>query len=118
MMLADARSGAASQPNPAGSPDIVVILLDDIGFADAATFGGVARTPAIDRLAGQGLRYNNFNVAGVCSPTRAAVQMDNDSGAYWGDFGIGRAYGSPVSEAFTPPFAWTGTLHEVRVELK
>ncbi|WP_394728911.1 arylsulfatase [Altererythrobacter sp. GH1-8] len=58
---------------PEGAPNIVVILLDDIGFADTSTFGGIAETPALDRLAARGLRYNNFNVTAMCSPTRAAL---------------------------------------------
>jgi arylsulfatase len=58
---------------PPGAPNIVLILLDDIGFADASTFGGEAQTPQLDRLASRGLRYNNFNTTGTCSPTRAAL---------------------------------------------
>ncbi len=58
---------------PKGAPNIVVILLDDIGFADASTFGGFAETPELDRIAKSGLRYNNFNVTAMCSPTRASL---------------------------------------------
>jgi arylsulfatase A-like enzyme len=58
---------------PAGAPNIVLILLDDIGFADTSTFGGIAQTPELSKLAAQGLRYNNFNTAASCSPTRAAL---------------------------------------------
>ncbi|MFA5058403.1 MAG: arylsulfatase [Opitutaceae bacterium] len=58
---------------PAGAPNIVLILLDDIGFADTSTFGGVAQTPELDKLAARGLRYNNFNTTAMCSPTRAAL---------------------------------------------
>lgn len=58
---------------PSGAPNIVLILLDDIGFADTGTFGGMAYTPELDRLAAQGLRYNNFHTTGLCSPTRAAL---------------------------------------------
>jgi len=64
-----------SQPPkaPINAPNIILILLDDIGFADTSTFGGVAQTPELDRLSAQGLRYINFNVTGTCSPTRAAL---------------------------------------------
>jgi arylsulfatase A-like enzyme len=55
------------------APNIVLILLDDIGFADTSTFGGVAQAPELDKLAAQGLRYNNFNTTSMCSPTRAAL---------------------------------------------
>jgi len=58
---------------PKGAPNIVIILWDDIGFADTSTFGGTAQTPELDRLAAQGLRYINFNVTSMCSPTRAAL---------------------------------------------
>src|SRR5262245_24882172 len=54
-------------------PNIVLILLDDVGFADTGTFGGAIETPELDKLAADGLRYNNFNTASMCSPTRAAL---------------------------------------------
>jgi len=57
----------------AGAPNIVLILLDDIGFADTSTFGGLAQTPELDKLAARGLRYVHFNTTGLCSPTRAAL---------------------------------------------
>ncbi|HET8883751.1 MAG TPA: sulfatase-like hydrolase/transferase, partial [Solimonas sp.] len=58
---------------PANAPNIVVILLDDVGFAASSTFGGPVQTPVLQALAGEGLRYNNFNVTPLCSPTRAAL---------------------------------------------
>src|SRR5687768_16686687 len=58
---------------PGEAPNIVVILLDDIGFADTSTFGGLAQTPELDKLAAGGLRYNNFHTTALCSPTRAAL---------------------------------------------
>jgi len=58
---------------PKDAPNVVVILLDDIGFADTSTFGGVSQTPELDKLAARGLRYNNFNTTSMCSPTRAAL---------------------------------------------
>jgi arylsulfatase len=54
-------------------PNILLIILDDVGFGDTSTFGGPAQTPALDALAAQGLRYNHFHTAGLCSPTRAAL---------------------------------------------
>src|SRR4026209_2360988 len=50
---------------PTNAPNIILILLDDIGFADTSTFGGVAQTPELNKLAAQGLRYINFNVTGT-----------------------------------------------------
>jgi len=55
-----------------GSPNVVVILLDDVGFADLGCFGSEIPTPAIDALAAGGLRYANFRTCAMCSPTRAA----------------------------------------------
>jgi arylsulfatase len=58
---------------PAGAPNVVVVLLDDFGFGQASTFGGAIEMPALDRLAAEGLRYNNFHVTALCSPTRVAL---------------------------------------------
>ena len=58
---------------PAGAPNIVLILVDDVGFGATSTFGGPIPTPAFDKLASEGLRYNNFHVNSLCSPTRAAL---------------------------------------------
>lgn len=64
--------GAIAQPR-AARPNIVVIVLDDVGFSDLGAFGGEIRTPAIDQLARDGLRYNRFDSKAVCTPTRAAL---------------------------------------------
>ncbi|MEK9838705.1 MAG: sulfatase-like hydrolase/transferase [Ilumatobacter sp.] len=56
-----------------GSPDVVVILLDDTGFAQLGCFGSEIDTPNIDALAADGLRFTNFHVTPLCSPTRAAL---------------------------------------------
>jgi len=58
---------------PKGAPNVVLILIDDLGFGQPGTFGGPAATPSLDSLAAQGLRYNRFHTVGVCSPTRAAL---------------------------------------------
>ncbi|MEB2343690.1 MAG: arylsulfatase [Deltaproteobacteria bacterium] len=58
---------------PAGAPNVLVVLIDDAGFGNPSTFGGPVRTPTLDRLAAQGLRYNRFHVTALCSPTRAAL---------------------------------------------
>lgn len=58
---------------PKGSPNVVVILLDDMGFAHLGCFGSVIETPNFDRLAAQGLRYTNFHTTALCSPTRACL---------------------------------------------
>jgi arylsulfatase A-like enzyme len=58
---------------PAGSPNVIWIVLDDVGFGASSTFGGVINTPTFDSLAANGLRYTNFHTAGICAPTRAAL---------------------------------------------
>ena len=58
---------------PDGAPNIVVVVLDDVGFAQLGCFGGAIATPNIDRLAAEGARYNRFHVTAVCSSTRACV---------------------------------------------
>ena len=58
---------------PEGAPNILLILTDDVGFGASSTFGGQIPTPAMDRLAKSGLRYNQFHTTALCSPTRAAL---------------------------------------------
>ncbi len=58
---------------PANAPNIVVIMLDDVGPALPSAFGGVINTPTLSRLADQGVSYNRFHNAAMCSPTRAAL---------------------------------------------
>jgi arylsulfatase len=58
---------------PKGAPNVLIILLDDVGFGQAGTFGGPVPTPTLDRIARGGLRYNRFHTAALCSPTRAAL---------------------------------------------
>src|SRR4249919_2865410 len=58
---------------PKGAPNVLLIMTDDVGFAAPSTFGGVIPTPAMDRIAAQGLRYTDFHSTALCSPTRAAL---------------------------------------------
>jgi arylsulfatase len=58
---------------PAGSPNVLLILLDDVGFGMASTFGGPVSTPHLDQLASNGLKYNRFHTTALCSPTRGAL---------------------------------------------
>jgi len=72
--LGESEAWWPSRPQPsAGAPNVVVILLDDLGFSHLGCFGSTIDTPNIDRLAADGLRYTNFHVTPVCSPTRAAL---------------------------------------------
>lgn len=83
-LLADARlavgSDAASQRDPgwrprrrARQPDIVIVVLDDVGFADLGCYGAEHETSCIDSLAAAGTRFNNFHVTALCAPTRACL---------------------------------------------
>jgi arylsulfatase len=58
---------------PKGAPNIIVVLLDDVGFGASSPFGGPINTPTLDRLAKHGLRYTRFHTTALCSPTRAAL---------------------------------------------
>ena len=58
---------------PKGAPNVLLIMTDDVGFAAESTFGGPIPAPHLDRLAANGLIYNRFNTAAMCSPTRAAL---------------------------------------------
>ncbi len=58
---------------PQGAPNVLIWLIDDAGFAQIGSFGGLIETPTIDRLAETGLRYNNFHTTALCSASRAAL---------------------------------------------
>ncbi|WP_235829551.1 sulfatase-like hydrolase/transferase, partial [Croceicoccus estronivorus] len=70
---APSPSAAYQRHAPAGAPNVVLVLLDDVGFGAASTFGGPAVTRALDELANEGLRYNRFHTTAICSPTRASL---------------------------------------------
>ena len=75
----DAKDPATSFPPieplrpPEGAPNVLVILLDDVGFAASSAFGGPISTPTAERLAANGLKYNRFHTTALCSPTRQAL---------------------------------------------
>lgn len=59
-------------------PNFLVIVADDLGFSDVGCFGGEIRTPNIDKLANNGLRFTDFHAAAACSPTRAMIMTGTD----------------------------------------
>lgn len=63
----------APQRLPKGAPNILIVLIDDVGFGVADTFGGEVHTPTLTKLANEGLKYNAFHTTSICSPTRAAL---------------------------------------------
>ncbi|MGA3114111.1 MAG: arylsulfatase [Syntrophobacteraceae bacterium] len=58
---------------PAGAPNVLIVLIDDMGFGQSSAFGGPIHMPTVDRLANGGLRYNQFHTTALCSPTRMAL---------------------------------------------
>ncbi len=75
----DARDPSATFPPiaplrpPAGAPNVLVVLLDDVGFGASSAFGGPCRTPTAERLAANGLRLSRFHTTALCAPTRQAL---------------------------------------------
>jgi len=90
---------------PEGAPNVIIFLLDDVGFAQVGSFGALINTPAIDRLAGNGLRYNNFHTTSLCSPSRATLM----AGRFPHTIGLGShaltAMGFPGYNAMVPESA-------------
>ena len=58
---------------PANAPNVLIVLIDDMGFGQSSAFGGPVQMPTVERLASAGLRYNHFHTTALCSPTRAAL---------------------------------------------
>ncbi len=90
------------RPHP-DAPNVLILLLDDVGFAQLGqSFGGLIETPNIDRLAANGLRFNNFHTTALCSPSRASLM----AGRYPHNIGLGShaltAMGFPGYNAILP----------------
>src|SRR5512145_616605 len=58
---------------PTGAPNILIVLLDDVGFGASSAFGGPCHTPNAERLAARGLKYTRFHTTALCAPTRSAL---------------------------------------------
>lgn len=85
-----------------GSPNVVVIMLDDVGFSTSGTFGGLAETPAFDKLARKGLKYNNFHTTAICAPSRAALLTGrNHHSVHMGHF-TETAFDAPGYDGYMP----------------
>ena len=88
-----------------GSPNVIIFLLDDTGFGQIGSFGGLINTPNIDRLAENGLRFNNFHTTALCSPSRATLMAGRNPHK----IGLGShaltAMGFPGYNAIVPPSA-------------
>jgi len=98
---------------PAGAPNVVWILLDDVGYGAAGTFGGLIQTPTFDSLAQGGLRYTNFHTCAICAPTRSALLTGRNSASVHesGFSHIGASAGFPGWDGRVP--ATAGTIAEI-----
>ncbi len=95
-------SCGSSEPSPAAArPNIILIMADDLGFSDLGCYGSEIRTPNLDRLAAEGLRFRNFYNTGRCCPTRASLL----TGLYAHQAGVGHM----VADRGTP--AYRGELN-------
>ena len=87
------------------APNVIIFLLDDTGFAQIGSFGGLIETPNIDQLANDGLRFNNFHTTALCSPSRASLMAGRNPHS----IGLGShaltAMGFPGYNAVMPPSA-------------
>jgi arylsulfatase len=92
------------EPAP-DAPNVIIFLLDDVGFAQIGSFGSLIETPNIDRLADNGLRFNNFHTTALCSPSRASLMAGRNPHS----IGLGShaltAMGFPGYNAVMPPSA-------------
>ena len=96
---------------PDGAPNVVLVMLDDVGFGAFSAFGGPVPSPGLDRIVERGLCYNQFHTTGLCSPSRAAlITGRNHHSAHMG--GIGEiAYGYPGYDGIIPKS--TATIAEI-----
>jgi arylsulfatase A-like enzyme len=113
-ITADSKEWWPKNPTAAeGSPNVVWILLDDVGYGASSAFGGLIETPTFDSLANQGLRYTNFHTCAICAPTRAALLTGRNSHAV----GMG-AFAHKVLSAGFPSYngripSSAGTIAEI-----
>lgn len=116
---------------PEGAPNILVILIDDVGPGTASTYGGEIHTPTLDRVAGLGVSYNRFHSTAMCSPTRAALltgrnhtrvgngqicEMANDWDGFSGTIPRSSATGAEVLKAYGYKTGAWGKWHNTPAE--
>jgi len=92
---------------PAGAPNVLIVVLDDTGFAQLGCFGSDIATPNLDRLAARGLRYHRFHVTALCSPTRACILTGRNHHAVGMGFLTDIPTGFPGYSTRIPPSAAT-----------
>ena len=87
---------------PAGAPNVLLIMTDDVGFGASSTFGGAIPTPSFDKLAAHGIKYNRFHTTALCSPTRASlISGRNHHNAHTGII-MERSLGYPGYDSVMP----------------
>jgi len=98
---------------PAGAPNVIWILIDDVGYGAAGTFGGLIDTPTWDALANNGLRYTNFHTCAICAPTRSALLTGRNSASVHesGFSHVSASAGFPGWDGRVPAAA--GTIAEI-----
>jgi len=98
---------------PGAAPNVVWILIDDVGFGAPAAFGGLIQTPTLDNLANNGLRYTNFHTTAICAPTRSALLTGRNSASVHesGFSHISASAGFPGWDGRVP--ATAGTIAEI-----
>jgi len=98
---------------PAGAPNVVWILIDDVGYGAAGAFGGLIQTPTFDNLANNGLRYTNFHTCAICAPTRSALLTGRNSASVHesGFSHVSASAGFPGWDGRVP--ATAGTIAEI-----
>jgi arylsulfatase A-like enzyme len=78
--LAESKESWTKPPvAPKGAPNVLWVLLDDVGFGATSTLGGIINTPTFDTLANEGLKYTNFHTTAICAPTRSALLTGRNS---------------------------------------
>jgi arylsulfatase A-like enzyme len=106
--LADSVPAFTPVPRPPrGAPNVVLVVLDDLGFGQLGCFGSDLVTPTIDRLAADGARYNRFHVTALCSPTRACLLTGRNHHAVGMGFLTDVPSGFPGYDGRIPPSAAT-----------
>ncbi|TXI51824.1 MAG: arylsulfatase [Mycobacterium sp.] len=106
--IADSTPEFTPRPRPPrGAPNVVVIVLDDLGFGQLGCYGSDIATPTIDGLASDGLRFNRFHVTALCSPTRAALLTGRNHHSVGMGFLTDVPIGFPGYDGRIPPSAAT-----------
>ncbi|WP_226627700.1 sulfatase-like hydrolase/transferase [Alloyangia pacifica] len=96
---------------PDDAPNVIVILLDDVGFGQTSTFGGLIPTPALDQLADEGLRFTRFHTTAICGPSRAALLTGRNHHSAGNGFLMEWATGFPSYSTMLPKE--TATIAEI-----